>query len=327
MALDLLADNSITNRSWPAPAEGVRDVTFYVMGADEIGAPGGYWTTLDDFPTPAPQRWFLGADGSLAPAAPAGAAAGTRSYTYDPRDPVRTIGGNNLEIKCGPLDQRPLEGRQDVLLFTSAPLAAPLAITGELMATIFASTNVTDTDIVVKLIDVYPGADAGDPLLAGESILVQDGISRLKWRNWRTDNAVAPLSGDAADVYETTVSLWTTSYVFNKGHRIRVHVTSSNAPRFSPNPNTGDSFSAANATAATTIHFDGGAASSFFTLPVVSLDALPRFPIEAAVDAMAARHEAAWRGSRAGAAGGALAAWLGERAEAAIAAAAPRRRA
>lgn len=358
MALDLLADDSVTNRTWPAVAEGVKDVTFYVMGADEgTGVPGGYWTTLDDFPTPVPTRFYLGADGSLATTAPTGAAAGFRSYTYDPRDPVPSIGGNNLEIKCGPLNQAPLEKRADVLLFTSDVLTEPLAVTGALDATIFVSTNVVDTDVVVKLIDVYPSPDPRDPLLAGDSLLVQDGISRLKWRNWRTDLSEALLSGSPADTYSTTVSLWNTSYIvsqraqrlctpctlcpnptrttvplpeqFAPGHRIRVHVTSSNWPRFFPNPNTGNSFDKSNVTAATTIHCDGAAASSFFTLPVVQLSQLPEFPVEEAIDAAAARHDGAWQrlvGAGGGAGAESLAAWLRARGEAAIGSARARMR-
>jgi putative CocE/NonD family hydrolase len=323
MALDLLADDSITNRSWPNVAEDVRNVTFYVMGADEVGARGGYWTTLDDFPEPTPTRFYLGADGGLTPAPPSGAAAGTRSYVYEPSNPVITIGGNNLEIKCGPLDQRPIEkaARQDVLLFTTAPLSAPLAITGGVDATIFVSTNVLDTDVVVKLIDVYPAIDPADPFLSGESVLVQDGISRLKWRNWRTDTAEALLSGDPAEVYTTTVSLWNTSYVFAAGHRIRVHVTSSNFPRFYPNPNTGSSFDSRNVTAATTIHFDGAKASSYLTLPVVPLSALPPFPIEEALAAAAERHGDKWRALMSAGGGDGetdLTAWLSKRAETAV---------
>ena len=186
------------------------------------------------------------------------------SYTYDPSHPVGTIGGNNLEIPCGPLDQRPIEkeGRQDVLIFTSQPLTTPLAITGGLEATISLSTDTLDTDVVVKLIDVYPAIDPGDPLLSGRSVLIQDGVSRMKWRNWRTDRGEALLSGNPSDVYTTTVSLWNTSYVFAKGHSIRVHVTSSNFPRFHPNPPPGVSFDSKNVTAHTTIHLGGGGASS-----------------------------------------------------------------
>lgn len=172
MALDLLADDSVTNRSWPAPAEGVKNVTFYVMGDDEGGAPGNYWTTMERFPEPTPYTLYLHAGGALSEAAPT-AADDSVTYTYDPANPVPTVGGDNLEIPCGPLDQRVIEktGRQDVLIFTSDVLTEPLAITGGPLADIFMSSSALDTDMTVKLIDVYPARDS-DPIFDSASILV-----------------------------------------------------------------------------------------------------------------------------------------------------------
>jgi predicted acyl esterase len=172
MALDLLADDSVTNRSWPAPAEGVKNVTFYVMGDDEGGAPGNYWTTLERFPEPTPYTLYFHLGGTLEAAAPS-APSDAVAYSYNPADPVPTVGGDNLEIPCGPLDQRVIEraGRQDVLVFTSDVLTEPLAITGGPLADIFMSSTALDTDMTVKLIDVYPARDS-DPLFDGASILV-----------------------------------------------------------------------------------------------------------------------------------------------------------
>lgn len=130
------------------------------MGADEGGAAGNYWTTLETPPSFVPTPFYLSAGGVLSSTPPS--TSGDVTFTYDPLDPVPTEGGNNLEIKCGPLDQRPLESRPDVLVYTTAPLTAPLAITGGLEATVWISTNVTDTDVVVKLIDVYPPNDSGE---------------------------------------------------------------------------------------------------------------------------------------------------------------------
>ena len=320
MALELLADDSVTNRSWPLPAEGVKNVTFYVMGADEGKAPGNYWTTLEDFPVPVPTSYFLGADGSLSTSMPT--TPGSLSFHYDPSDPVMSVGGDNLEIKCGPLDQRVIEKlhRQDVLIFTTPPLTAPLAITGGPEGVVFMSTNVTDTDITYKLIDVYPPNDS-DPFVAGASTLVLDGISRMKWRNWRENNAEALLSGNTNDIYSTRVGLWNTSYVFQTGHSIRVHVSSSNHPRFRPNPNTGISFDTNNKTAATTIYMNAQY-PSHIQLPVVQLDQLPRFPIEKAVDALAAKFQPQWEALQGGLGGEkadvSLVNWLGERFEKAM---------
>lgn len=328
LALDLFSNDAPANRTWPAPSEGVKDLTFYVMGADASGASGNYWTTMDVPPTPAYTDYFFvpgpgGAVGAgvLSPSPPpASAGAGVGPFVYDPAKPVPTVGGNNLEIPCGPLDQTPLEqaGRGDLLLFTSAPLAAPLALTGALEATVYISTNVTDTDVTVKLVDVYP-ADA--PTNAGKALIVADGIVRMKWRDapagtWDPQ----PLSGSPADVYAARVTLWNTSYVFAPGHSIRVHVSSSNYPRFLPNLNTGCPLSApcGNATAATTLHTDAAAGrASKITLPVVTLDQLPPFDVAAAEGALLERHAPRWQAAAPGRKGGAqgLREWLAPRLE------------
>ncbi len=113
----------------------VKAVTFYVMGADarlEPKAPGNYWTTLDDFPVPDYQSWYLDANGFSLSRAVVNSGTLSTTYVYDPANPVPTIGGNNLFTKCGPLDQTPVEApvRSDVLSFTSPALSAPLVLTG-----------------------------------------------------------------------------------------------------------------------------------------------------------------------------------------------------
>jgi len=298
MAFDMMSNDDPQNKTWPPIPEGVKNVTLYVMGDDEGGAKGNYWTTLDALPEATDTDMYLGSAGALLPV-PEASAAG-KTYTYDPADPVKTIGGDNLLIPCGPLDQRPNEelNRQDLLLFTSEPLAEPLAVVGGVSAKIYFSTNVVDTDIVVKLIDVYPdnSTNKGE---RGASILVLDGIARAKWRHFPASNDPALLSGDPATTYEVVVDLWNTAYVFGANHRVRVHVTSSNFNRFWPNPNTGlwmnETQGSKNITATTTIHFGGAAATaSHVTLPVVPLSALPAFPVEEAVTSMLARHAPRW---------------------------------
>lgn len=303
MALDLLADDSVTNRTWPAVPEGVNNVTLYVMGANEPGAPGQYWTTLPDFPTPVSTPYYLQPGGGLATTLPPAGGAGAATIVYDPANPVPTMGGDNLEVKpCGPVDQRPLEGRDDVLLFTTAPLDAPLALTGEVTATLYVSSNVTDTDFVVKLTDVYP-ASSGNPSLAGASVLISDGIARMRWRLFPATADPNPMSGNPSDVYQVNLTLWHTSYIVPAGHSLRVHVTSSNWPRFYPNPNTAVpmlnvSSNGLNLTAANTVHLSPQYPSAV-VLPVVDATSqLPPFPVEAAVKSMAARHEPRWRAAR-----------------------------
>ena len=138
-----------------------------------------------------------------------------------------TIGGQNLIISKGPMDQREVESRADVLVFTTDPLTEPLEITGRISAQLFVSSDCPDTDFTVKLCDVFPD---------GKSMLVTDGIRRASLRN--SYEKREPLEPEK--VYKIDVDLWATSLIVNKGHRIRVAVSSSNSPRFEPNSNTGD---------------------------------------------------------------------------------------
>jgi predicted acyl esterase len=205
----------------------LRPVQYYVMGDTSApGAPGNYWRSADSWPpatTPTP--FYLHADRSLRLAAPQG--GGRLTYKYDPKDPVPTRGGQNLIIAKGPMDQRPVESRPDVLVFNSEPLVEPLEVTGRLTAKLFVSSDCPDTDFTVKLSDVYPD---------GRSLLLADGIRRASLRNsYAKHEPLVP-----GETYELDVDLWSTSLVFNLGHRVRVAVSSSNSPRFEPNPNTGD---------------------------------------------------------------------------------------
>ena len=209
-------------------AAALKPVHYYVMG-DTVtaGAPGNFWRSADTWPPAAKATpFYLHADKSLRTQAPSGDE--TLTYKYDPQNPVPTRGGQNLLIAKGPMDQRPVESRSDVLLFTSEPLTEPLEVTGRITAKLFVSSDCPDTDFTVKLSDVYPD---------GKSLLVTDGIRRASLRNSYEKHELL----EAGNVYELEVDLWSTSLIFNKGHQIRIAVSSSNAPRFEPNPNTGDS--------------------------------------------------------------------------------------
>jgi hypothetical protein len=124
------------------------------------------------------------------------------------------------------MDQRPVEGREDVLVFTSEALSEPVEVTGHIYADLFISSDCPDTDFTVKLSDVYPD---------GRSMIVSDGIMRARFRESFEREAFL----EPGEAYELRVDLWSTSLIFNKGHRIRAAVSSSNSPRFEPNPNTG----------------------------------------------------------------------------------------
>lgn len=163
-------------------------------------------------------------DGGLRPDPPGDQPAD--EYTYDPDDPVPTCGGNTLIIAMGVQDQRPIETRPDVLVYTGAPLEAPLEVTGPVVVKLFCATSARDTDFTAKLVDVRPDGYAQN---------LTDGICRARYRNSRQHpELVSP-----GEVMELTIDLWATAHVFKPGHRIRVDISSSNFPRFDRNLNTG----------------------------------------------------------------------------------------
>jgi len=141
-------------------------------------------------------------------------------------NPVPTVGGSNLAIPCGPLDQSSIDEREDVLTFTTAPYAEELALTGPLTATLYVSSDAIDTDFMVRISDVYP---------TGEARLLQDNAIRMRWR----EGGLEPVYMSAGEVYRADFSLWNTSYVVAPGHSLRFSISSSNSPRFSVNRNNG----------------------------------------------------------------------------------------
>lgn len=206
-----------------------KPVHYYVMGDPTVdGAPGNFWRSADTWPPQSSATsWYLQANGDLSTVKPT--ESGIRRFVYDPARPVPTIGGAELGADIGPRDQRSLESRADVLVFTSEVLESPLEVTGRIGAKLFVSSDCPDTDFTVKLTDVYPD---------GRSMLVTDGILRARFR----ESFEKELRLEPGKIVEIPVDLWSTSLVFNKGHRIRIAVSSSNAPRFDPNPNTGHEF-------------------------------------------------------------------------------------
>lgn len=158
-------------------------------------------------------------------------------FDYDPREPVPTQGGNlsirlmtqNAEepILPGPVDQRTIERRDDVLVYTSPPLEEDLEVTGPLEAVLYAESSARDTDFTVRLIDVVP---------SGAALVLAEGILRARYRHgFEKQELLAP-----GVVEELRIAMYPTSNVFLRGHRIRVDVSSSNFPRFSRNLNTGE---------------------------------------------------------------------------------------
>jgi putative CocE/NonD family hydrolase len=151
-------------------------------------------------------------------------------FTYDPKNPVPTRGGavccDPKIFPWGPADQRPVESRHDVLVYTTPPLKHDLEVTGRVEAVLYVATSAPDTDFSAKLVDVGPNGDARN---------LTDGMLRLRYRN----GLDKPVLGRAGQVYPITIDAGVTSNVFLAGHSIRLEVSSSNFPRFDRNPNTG----------------------------------------------------------------------------------------
>ncbi len=174
----------------------------------------------------------LDGNGTLSPIAPAaedGAVLSADHFAYDPRHPVPTSGGglccHAASLPAGAFDQREIECRQDVLVYTSEVLESDLEVTGPLQVLLYVSTSAVDTDWTAKLVDVYP---------CGVARNLADGIARARYRLGTEQPSFAP----PGEVYEIRIDLAATSNVFLAGHRLRLEISSSNFPRFERHPNT-----------------------------------------------------------------------------------------
>jgi hypothetical protein len=175
-------------------------------------------------------------DGSLSTEA-AQAEAADR-YIYDPANPAPTVGGplccDAQHLAAGPRDQKDVESRPDVLVYSTPPLDQDLEVTGPVSLDLFAKTTAVDTDFTAKLVDVWPNGFVQN---------LTEGILRARYRE-STSEAKPIVPGK---LYEYKIDLWSTSNVFLKGHRIRLEVSSSNFPRFDRNLNTGKDASTSSA--------------------------------------------------------------------------------
>ncbi len=171
----------------------------------------------------------LNGDGGLSATPPADEPAD--SYVYDPAAPTPTLGGSNLMHPLfyqGVKDQREIEARPDVLVYTSAPLERDTEVTGPIVAKLWVASDAPDTDFVARLVDVHPDGFAQN---------LADGILRARYRNGETPQMLTP-----GEPVEITIDLWATANVFKAGHRIRVDIASASFPRWDRNPNTGAPF-------------------------------------------------------------------------------------
>ncbi len=211
---------------------------------------GGYWRSEPDWPLPGTIEtpFYLRASGGLSEDAPSEDETTSTGYTFDPKDPVPTMGGGisaaESIIRAGAFDQRgrpdffgcvdtqPLNLRHDILTFETPELEEDTEVTGHIVMNLWASSSAVDTDFTAKLIDMYPPSDDYPD---GFAMNITDSIIRARYRNSWTE----PEMMEPGTPYEFSFHLYPTSNVFRKGHRIRLDVSSSNWPRFDVNPNTG----------------------------------------------------------------------------------------
>jgi len=208
-------------------------VTYFTMGSNT-------WQTSDTWPPTGarPLTFYLSSggranslngDGVLTMTAPA--ADAPDAFTYDPMNPVTSYGGNvcctGTAITAGAFDQRKMEARSDILVYTSEPFKEGIELSGPIEPTLYVSSDAKDTDVTVKVIDVYPD---------GRAYNLDESIQRMRYREGYDK---PPVWMEAGKVYKVALQPLTTSNWFAPGHRLRIEVSSSNFPRFDRNLNTG----------------------------------------------------------------------------------------
>jgi len=238
-------------------------VRYYRMAAARKGdpSPRNEVRTADSWPVKSTTtRYYLQTGSTLATQMPSASDA-SRTYAFDPKNPVKTFGGANLMFDRGPMDQRAVGERDDYLRFSTPPLIAAVAITGPVSAELWVATDGPDTDFIAKLVDVYPD---------GYEALVLDAPIRVRYRNGRMHASDVKMVTPGKPE-KVTIDLWATSLLFEKGHRIALHVSSSNSPRFEVNDNSGTAPGepAKFRVAKNTVYFDK-AHPSALVLPVVA---------------------------------------------------------
>lgn len=197
-------------------------IYYYHIGDDK-------WRYAEQWPPPGVEstNYYFHTDGALNTNRPSGEEA-SKSYVYDPKNPVQTYGGRNLSIAKGSLDQRPAKAnRQDVLVYKTEVLAKDLEIAGKAEIILHGSSNCKDTDFIAKLIDVHPD---------GKAMLVLDGVIRALYR----ESPKKPVPMEPNTIYAFTISLGHMSHVFKAEHQIEVNISSSNFPRRARNTNSGN---------------------------------------------------------------------------------------
>jgi uncharacterized protein len=210
-------------------------VQYYTMGLNK-------WQSANTWPPAGvkPMTLYLTSEGNAPTLHGDGALTGGPAkddhpdkFIYDPVHPVPSYGGNvcctgnAIPGNGGALDQRKMEDRPDILVYSSEPLKEGIEVSGPIDATLFVSSDVKDTDVTVKLIDVQPD---------GTAYNLDETIQRMRWREGYNR---PPVWMEPGKVYKVELGPMNTSNYFGAGHRIRIEVTGSNFPRFDRNMNTG----------------------------------------------------------------------------------------
>jgi putative CocE/NonD family hydrolase len=243
-----------------------KPVKIFVMGTNA-------WREEDDWPLARAKetRYFLHSagkaaglsddvsDGALSTSKPS--SEPSDAYIYDPSDPVPTIGGplccDSEHLAPGPHDQRAVEARKDVLVYSTPVLAEDMEVTGQVALDFYAKSSAVDTDFTAKLVDVWPNGYVQN---------LTEGIIRARHRDSYTKSELLV----PGKVYPFHVDLWSTSNVFLKGHKLRVEISSSNFPRFNRNLNTGkDAKTDDQPVKATNVIYHDGEHPSALILPIV----------------------------------------------------------
>lgn len=212
----------------PAPS----GVMYFLMGANEWRE-SGTWPPAESEPL----ELYLSSGGAANSLAGDGVLTARRPaeefvdrYEYNPRKAVPTLGGatccNFRLMPWGPLDQRPVEGRRDVLVYSTEPLRQPLEVVGDVRAVLYVSSSAADTDFTAKLAGVAPD---------GTARILADGLTRLRYR----EGVERPVAYRPGTVTEVEIGLGPTAYRFAPGESVRLEVSSSNFPKFERNLNTG----------------------------------------------------------------------------------------
>jgi uncharacterized protein len=213
--------------------ESMPKVTYYTMGLNK-------WQTAETWPPAGaqPVTFYLASSGKANSLAGDGVLSASApesdkpdAFAYDPMNPVLSYGGNvcctGTAVQAGSFDQRRMEAREDILVYTTEPFKEDTEVSGPITPSLYVSSDAKDTDFTVKVLDVYPD---------GRAYNLDESIQRMRYR----DGYDKPLAWmDAGKVYKVTLQPLNTSDYFPAGHRLRIEVSSSNFPRFDRNLNTG----------------------------------------------------------------------------------------